>query len=489
MKTAGRHMVAGTLAKDDGFAMIAVVGVLAVITILVVSAAVLSQQALLDVQRASKTQLAFEAADAGYNAVWSLLNSTSAPVPDHGEWTGTVPTTRVTYSVIESQTAGAPTPTYLLTSTAATGGVSQTVSMQFTQESVPDTGGFWDKTVLSGNWNSTKANFWGPMYTDLPVSGTLFNPNSVNPLPVSIQPTDALNALWVNNGVVATKVLPFVNPSEQTSPTLYVNGTLSGGPGAWQTMGFRGPPKTFTPLPMPRLPSPADLKACAEATGYAFTGALTFPTGTRSTDSIGPFYVGSTNTTSFYWDAPNQTLTLNGIIYVPGTIDFKDVDISYQGRGTLVCDGNVNNGKVDNMKYFLPKNGRVTRMNSATYGWSPLSANECAGVMYLVPGGRSDLKWFNIDCGTSDTGNTDYRGNFQVAAAIYCQGKIGFPQGSGNRPRLIGGVFANCIDNAGKTVDVVVDPKLTSYLPPGLPGAVASQKYSLKLISKTWSRQ
>jgi hypothetical protein len=143
----------------------------------------------------------------------------------------------------------------------------------------------------------------------------------------------------------------------------------------------------------------------------------------------------SDGTNSIAWDAVNKVVTIQGIVRIAGNLDLakKDEAISYQGRGTIYAEGSV---KV---------HGSVLPVNT----FPTVDALGC-------------IAYQDIEFATG-SGESQLSG----AGAWYAQRRIV----SAKQNQFAGTYVANYFDMGTNVPNIYQVPKLSSYLPPGMPGA------------------
>jgi hypothetical protein len=495
---------------DEGYALLVVVGAIAVLTILVTAAYAFSSQTLMDVKRASSTEQAFQAAEAGSNKAWTLVSSGVLPKESLVTTTVTGSTASGTYVVHFSQvaTGGASTgDKWEVISVGTYAGVTQTVTAQFAEKPTY-TATLWNGFAATGDvtqaegtlihGSSIGTSFWGPVYTN----NAFLNSYSKAPLGyISALPQAAApgvvweNGVWVHtspgkNTDVATHV--GTGPVNLYCPVAPTN------PANYTTMGFAHWSSTVPTVAFPdytlsdlqadfarslRIPSTATTPTALDnAKNPVVVNATGVKVGaTQYTDNVKTF---SDSHGSFSWDKVNKILTASGMVYIDGDFTSNAVAVAYTGNATIIVNGKNSIGR------WLPKNGQAT-MNSAP--WDPLSLSECIGMVStdeLHITAPASLPWTGYDtC-------TDYKGNFWTAGAFLCTGKFFFE--SGKYPTRFKGNTV-CVPKANGSLGifevlqfnyVVADPAMVSYLPWGMPGNVTVSGSQFTTASPAgWSRQ
>jgi len=466
---------------DRGFALVIVIGVLSILTILAASAMVLSQQTLADVQRADRTEKAFQAANAGLDA--ALARVGSVPLANlNGTWPWTVGVGGASYTVALVPAYSATVNTYTVTAVGVYGSAVQTVTAQIagTVSSQSSYGGFvFGAGYIGANGQST-TNFWGPISTegDFTVKNVNGVPNDPN-LGFSTHAFE--NAIRVHSGHVYTS-----SGTRNTYPQkLYAN--------MWETAStadnknFGDFSALCATVTMPDFVI-ADLQAAYDRAVFKIPQGVPRPS--TMTPETAPFDwtipqpLVTNENGSFSWQ-PSLTgsgkkavltglLTLNGILYVDGPIDIPD--LYYTGRGTIVVRGNVT------CKTVLPYRGKDTMNNPPRY--SPLSSGENLGI---VTAGNITSTDPNDDPSVSPGNNKSYMGDFGLAGTFYAGGL--FKMTGGNNQRIKGSVICSQFWGDGNNIHYVVDPDIPYFLPPNMPdgGAVATGIFAR--VPGTWARE
>ncbi|MHB0912303.1 MAG: hypothetical protein ACYC2Y_02510 [Armatimonadota bacterium] len=142
----------------------------------------------------------------------------------------------------------------------------------------------------------------------------------------------------------------------------------------------------------------------------------------------------SDGTNSISWNMATRTLTIQGIVRLPGDLDLgvKDSEIYYSGRGTLFCKGDI-------------------RVHCDVL---PVSTFPTTDVMGCIS--RQSI-YFATGSGESQ---------IQAAGAWYAQNRIV----SAKQSQFAGTYVANYFDLGTNVPNIYQVPSLTSNLPPGMPG-------------------
>jgi len=473
MRPAGRD--------DQGFALVVVVGVVSILTILAVSAMILSQQTLADVQRADSTERAFQAANAGFDAALARVNSVSLQdLKPTWPLTGDVGEGR--YSVTVWPAFDANVSTYTVIAVGVYGSVVQTVTTQFVESWQPAPipyGSFDFPSGYIGTNGQSTTDFWGPLSTS-----HNFAVKDVNALPSTISDRPFTNDIHVYEGQIDTKV--GVGPM-----TLYANLAQTKAPISGQ--GFSYWSQDCQPVTMPafgtaeiqeqwkravvRIPDAALLPTDTTG-GSAQTWNTTQSTVTSGTDNFSwtQFFVGNGKNAT----PAGGLLTLNGILYIDGPITLPD-PLYYTGRGTIVVRGDVTCGTV------LPYNGTrevngTSLMNTYPH-YSPLSPTENLGI--VTAGNITSNDPNKIIKGGNST--QDYKGDFGMAGTFYAGGTFSIT--GNNNQRIKGSMICQVFTGDKNNVHFVVDPDSPDFLPPHMPGADIPPTRVFTRVHSTWARE
>ena len=448
------------LAADDGFIMFAVIGIMAVLTILAVGAFALSTNNLYSSQRELSSTQALHIADAGVNAAVYRLDkapSTFSPLP----YSYTVSTTggNTSVTVSKSNSGG-----WLITATASTGtpAVSRTVSAQtyamalwnmfyadglFTpvgsNGKLNGNGSLYGSFYCRGDWpwSNGNADFdTGPYYIksgDVQLSGNagfgkdgvpvaVYCDGNVSPtsFPGTWYPTCPdihLPKLDLNVGYQAA--LAESVDGKQSNPNLSSSSWISNSETANGLVQVGSPPTSYT------------------SGGKHYYKVL-------DTDGILNNHSLSTVTlSSNFGSATDDFSIINGVLTVYGTVyvDATTLNINvsqFAGKGTIVCSGAIN-------------------VNSSTFApIAPVTNYPSLNCLALCAYGA-----------IVDNEGTGYGPRYSATSWSMNPG--------GNYDDYFGAVLAPTI-GVGKHASLYVTPNIASYLPPSLPGAATT------ITSMTW---
>ncbi len=475
MRALRKDRVRTRAADDSGYVLLVVLGVGSVLTLLALSAFILSQQSVTDMRRAVYTQNAFQAAEAGLDMALARLTENPTAAFD---WPLIVSVGEATCSVTAMLTPGSTSTTYTVTSIGTYRDVTQTVSQRYVQRIAPAFS-LWDKNVFPdaglsavNGWSTT--NFWGPVYTagDFSVAG-------LGGLPGSVATRQFNNNVYVYNGqsyikkgvdsTYAPMNLLANAPQTEQNPitgagfstwsadcpliTLPAFGVIELR-SAWNTVTVDGRIPVWAPEPSSLQPGmhPLTITARTVDTTYSVVAGTTRLKWTRNGGN------------------GRGLLTVSGVVYVDGDLTLPSCN--YTGNGTLIVRGNVTlNGRL------LPKTGELLMNSPPEY--TPLSQAEVLGI--VTP--------FNMTANPGPGSNTrkDFKGDFGMAGAFYVGGTVRF---TSNNNRVKGSFVAGGCNADGHNVHLVVDPDLPAMLPPEMPGGTGTaQTVTFVRLFNTWSRR
>lgn len=370
---------------DEGFAVAAVLGIAALITVVAVGGFWLAMQSSHDSVRNRAETKAFQVANSGMELEMAAFDPRAIAA---NKYPYTSSTQDGTYTVTCREVA---TWEYLLTCVGRAEGTSETVTQRFMYLDL------WNVNIAAGNnssfgvgnsWNGN-ANINGPFY----VRGD-FRWNSGNPLmtggPLLVkdgavdmsggsgQVGSAASPIkvYATNGVkpasaIGVKVFPVGNVVYTSVPDItlpriddqYMDNMLnraknqsvdnkSGSGSTVITECAGGDPTTYMAVLPGRLAAAQTVPACTSSwykyrgasAGRAALGAGTHHLTIGSTSFGGRpgagYPAGSAEHDDFAYDAATHTLWVEGTVFIDGNVTF-DTWVNYRGNGTLVVNGNV----------------------------------------------------------------------------------------------------------------------------------------------------
>ena len=513
MNTRLRHFID----DDSGVALFTVLGVIMLMTIAVMSAYFLSQQATLESARLKTTQAAFQAANSGVDIALARMQSHGYNAADYAI-VGTITATGASY---ETSVAPQSNGSYLCVSRGVdpkTGQV-QTIRVKFFYFSlwnmeIANAGGVSNPSggALVGN-----TSVFGPMYcrgtvnlsgsSNMDVGPLMVNQGSITlsgngsvgsaSLPIDVYVTGAYPAVGSNNFYTTSVsnscpniTLPLVDQNElqirwvdaknqsadnkrgDSLPADPVNEecATTGDGSTYRTVN---PPNTGTSWYGDAAVTQRRLAPGANASFYKALGTTSAPvpgaptttlTIDNSTGSWGS-WPGDGHTAAnapgddFAYDASTGTLHVWGTVYVDGPINISKT-IQYVGNGTICANGNISlTGG------FIPKTSAT-----ATLTAGQMDATHCVGL--VTPNNITVEQLGGNTKGPTET--PDYCGAFFTGGVYTINGHA----------LVKGSILANTINFAGNNAHLVTEPRLPSFLPAGMPAAGQSLLYK-----GAWARQ
>lgn len=486
----------GRITNDEGFALAAVMGVVAIMTVLAFGGYFLAQNSLNDSTRVTAESRAFQVAESGLDrelAVFTPANVGTTYFPRYGQ------TSDGTYTVsIQEENSGSVMGEYLMTSNGSSQGSNESVSMRFFYLDL------WkmnisagDPTTLGGGsgWNG-QATIIGPLYVrgdfewwananyeEGPLlirdgnlirsgSGTLGYQSPIDLYVTGNYPTEDVGTTIFLNRVshtVPDVTLPWLDEEYlqialETALSESVDNNMGADTRTIETTEAIGSnPTTYETALDPALPIRVSANSLAagspSSTRYKFIGDGTSMSDLGEgnhdlvidTTSFGAWEGnGYVNTSGlhddFAYDAGTGTLYVEGVVFIDGALTIGNNVRAYVGNGTLVVNGNV----AILSENLVPSQGG-------------LSAEEAMGI--VTPG--------DITIGT-DAINGLYHG------AVFCNGTAGL---YGTSTSFKGSLLAGNIYGDKPGITIEIDPTLPDVLPSGMPGAGGGM-----VFAGTWSR-
>lgn len=479
-----------SMRRDDGFAMAAVMGAIALITVLTFGGFYLAQTSLHSSQRVAGESRAFQVAESGLDrelAIFSPVNVGTEYYPKYGS----TPDGQYTITVDELN-SGSIMGEYLMTSRGVSQNASESVSMRFFYLDL------WkmnisagDPTTLGGGrgWQG-QAEIHGPMYVrgsfewwaaanyeEGPLlirdgnlimggNGKIGYEKPIDLYVTGTYPTNELNKrLFVNriSHTVPDVDLPWID--DEYMDKMYEKaiaesidnnmGSESRAIATTETIG--GDPATYATALAPALnprPSAVSLaEHAADSRHYKYigdrSGRAALGEGVHhlviDDTSFGAWEGNGYPPTSglhddFAYDKDTGTLYVEGTVFIDGDLTLGGKVRRYKGNGTLVV-----NGDVSILTELGPEQGS-------------LSPEQAIGI--CAPG--------NIYIGASNCA-AYYHG------AIFCNGTAGL---YGTHTRYRGSMLAGNIYGDKPNISLHIDPDLPSALPESMPAAGGGMVFS-----------
>lgn len=477
--------------KDDGFAMIAVIGVVALITIVAIGGYFLSSNALDESERVQAETRAFQIAQSGLDselAVFNPMNLDTGFYPKSGSIDGGDYTIDVT-------SAGGGGFEYVMSVTATADGRTEAVTMRFYYLNLWDMNiGAGDSASIQGGrgWNG-QGTIIGPLYTRGDVHLGANSHYETGPLfiydgdlyfdsgsagigetgDVDLYLTGSMDSppKDVHLGNVSSSVPDIVLPWVDGE---YLDEMLAKAIDE-STDNFMGParrtvinvectandPETYdTVIPArPYAPGASDYYkvigdgSTRDALGMGTHDLTIGATNFGAWEGNG-YDIGTGLHDDFAFDVATETLYVEGTVFIDGDLTLGPNVKWYVGNGTLVV-----NGKVTILGFLAPKNG--------------ISTTQALGI--VTPG--------DVDIGPRAGG-----GNGSYTGAIFANGEVGLygsaasTHGSWYEGSILCGNIYGDMPNA----ELRTDPTnmLSSVLPESMPAAGGGM-----VFNGTWSRQ
>lgn len=464
---------------DSGVAMMAVMGVIALMTIIAISAYLLAGQNLSATARVQQETEAFQAANSGVDRALARIQLNGFRTTDYPV-TGSS-STNATFTATVAPTSNSE---YICTAVGTdASGRKETVKVKFFYLNM------WNMNLAAGTNNALgggavrgTTSVYGPFYVrggvvlgsnstiengplfikggDLTItgSGQVGGNGAIDVYVTGAYPavgSRGMNARTVSQSVpdislpkldigIMTEDYNIAKTQSQDNVQGYpdsgvTNLETTGSPTSYISMF------TASGWNRPAAPGASSFyKVVGADGGIAPLGAGTHPLVIGGTGSWGSYsgdghYTLSSHDDFIFNDATNE-LTIEGTVFVDGPVTFNE-SVSYKGNGALICNGDITlNGD------FLP----------ATADGHP----DATHVLGLVTPG-------NIVCNSGDNNTKDPEGIPNVAGAFFAS-----KDWSMTRNVLVkGSVLAGGITFAHANQHLVTDPDLPSYLPRGMPGS------------------
>lgn len=455
--------------SEHGFALVAVMGIVALVTAVAIGGYFLSLQALNESKRVSGESKAFQVAASGLDRELAVFNPATMV---GGVYSNAYHTPDGTYTVIAEASPNNPWE-YIMTSTGESAGTTESVTQRFFYINLWDMNiGDGDSAGLGGGsgWNGN-ASIDGPLYvrgnmdwssSALYETGPLFiKDGALNVTgsgtigaaePIYLFATQGLtgNKAATNvylAGPVSSSVpdieLPWVddeyldaalqkakdesidnNMGYASRTTTNSEALVTGNEGMYTGV----PPATGASSWYKFIGSDAGRDAANAGTHDLTIGAASF----GSWEGNG-YPLASGTHDDFAYDALNGTLYVEGTVFIDGDLYFTSDVEHYVGNGTLVVNGDVWIGDAITVADFTPLNG-------------DLSAGECVGMVA--------------------TGDIYINGSMR--GAIFCNGTfILHSPGTWYN----GSVLCGEISGDSPGIMLTTNPLLKTTLPESMPGA------------------
>ena len=476
--------------RDEGFAMVAVIGAVALITIVAVGGYFLSSSALDESQRVQAETRAFQVAQSGLDSELAVFNPVNL---DTSYYPKTGSTSDGDY-VIEVEAAGGGGFEYIMTVTGTADGRSESVTMRFYYLNLWDMNiGAGDSASIQGGrgWNG-QGTIIGPLYTrgdvhlganshyeegplfihdgnlyfdsgsagmgedgdvDLYLTGAMDPPgkdihigNVSSSVPDIVLP-------WVDGDYLDAMLERAIDESTDNymgaeRRTIVNEECISYDPSTYETVIARSAaPGASTYYKV--IGAGTTRGGIGEGTHDLTVGSTSF--GAWEGNGYAP---GSGLHDDFAFDAGSGTLYVEGTVFVDGDLTLGTNVTSYVGNGTLVV-----NGDVIILGYLQPKNG--------------ISTTQALGI--TTPG--------NVDIGPRDGG-----GNGGFTGAIFANGEVGLygSATSAHGTWYEGSILCGNIYGDMPNMELRTDPTntLSQVLPESMPAAGGGM-----VFNGTWSRQ
>jgi len=458
---------------DSGIALAIVMSVIALMVLLATGAFFVASQTLVDTQLATRHDAAFQAASSGvvvaFTGLRSQVASGTTPPPT---W---VTTGSVAASYAAVATYNTATNSYECTSTGtAPGGITEVVVATFaivppSSQPLP----FGNNVFYFGGADTGSTNgdglITGPFFILYPA-----------PVPPASFPTYTLNgSMQMNGGPIYVQNGNFKsNKPAATTTLVYTNGTVNGNSdvGIDHSGFIRYPLEATAALTVSRVDLSTYLPtSLANATAQSSDNILgnttttvqevnpvgdpsTYPLSRRGPNvaASGPYKVVSSSVASvgltipsaasfglypgtahddFAYDKPNNTLYVEGTVFVWGTLQINQ-NIKYVGNGTIVCSGNI---------------VITADVLPSTIGSQP----DATHLLCLFSAGQVTL---SRNSGVNFTG------------AIYAKGPVSLPS---NNLTLRGSLLAEGgLINTQNSLVITALPLIGAYISPGMPDLV-----------------
>lgn len=472
---------------DSGFAMVAVLGIAAVVTVVAIGAYVLASEALHDSVRNRGETRAFQVANSGLELELATFNAEN--LGDYPK-VGSTPDGQYTVNVLQRDTFE-----YVIISRGVAESSVETVTQRFFYIDIWDMNmGAGSGSTLGGGsgWNGN-ANITGPFYMkgnmewsgnakfeggplfikgtdaqdghlDVSGSGTFGEAKPIKAYIAGTPPvTGFVNQVHLDGPArssVPDIVLPWVDDeyldakyalAVEESANNIMGGSSSSTVNNEVIPATPPDPGTYTTVIPGRLMGQTVPPCTSTSYKYRGSGPRAAVGAGNNAMSIGSvsfgawegngYAMGSGLHDDFAYDAANGTLYVDGTVFIDGPVHIEAPVNNYVGNGTLVCNGDV---VIDGR--LVPRDG--------------LSVSSALGV--VTPG--------NL---------TLHRDQF--TGAVFCNGTFLL---DGTHTDYIGTVLAGQISATAPNVSLTTNPTLKDVLPESMPGAGGGI-----VFPGNWSRQ
>ena len=478
---------------DDGFALAAVVGIIALLTVVGVGSFAVARQALTESEVVKNDSYAFQAANGAVDAAIAQVQLSGYQTADFPMSFGQ----EVFGSAAATVTVTQPNPSeYLFTSVGTSkSGMSETVKVRlylmdlygmniaygsgFNQSSGGKFNGnasvygpFYTYDDLRQGENlgtSLAGGFgWGPVY----IKGGTLDVKSGYLIDVSHLYVEASEPDPKVVNTAETKVIRSVpNMKVPRVDEAYLTGAYNDAI-AESTDNIQGDPEVRTVVNSEPTPYPRTLCPGASTGAYKVVDNDTTMNASHPGLTLGNgVSFGDPVNDDFAWNAGTRTLTVWGTVFIDGPLTFAGGDITYVGNGALIANGDVViNDKMTPSGGLLPGvcGDGVTRNNQS---FDP------GKVLGIASPGKIEL--FGSPANTS---NPD--GAPSHAGAFFADEEIVI-SGGGVKTHLVGSLISQGINVTGNNnMDLRTSPNLGENVPHSMPG------YGMMIESiGIWARQ
>ncbi|MDH4139507.1 MAG: hypothetical protein OEV43_02945 [Coriobacteriia bacterium] len=452
--------------RDDGFAMVAVMGIIALITVIAIAGFFLANQVLSESQRVEDESKAFQVAQSGLDRELATFNP-SAIVGGSYSKQGSTPDG--VYTVEARQLGGFE---YMMTSTGVAEGRTESVTQRFYYIDLWNMNiGAGEQAALGGGrgWNGN-ASITGPLYIRGTLDWAANGAYEAGPLFIrdgdlnvtgsgelgKVSPID----LFLTGSIVGKTTQVYYKSLSSSVPDItlpwvddyYMDEMLRravdesvdnimGSPARSTVANDEcsgADPTTYAGV---RAAGASDYyKSIGDGTGRAALGAgvndlsIDMSSFGRWDDGLGTWYpAGSGLHDDFAYDVGTGTLYVEGTVFIDGNLEIGPLVRQYVGNGTLVVNGNV----------FVA--GRL----------QPVSGQDALGVV-----GPGDV--------TIGKGIHGHEWPAFMQGAIFANGTIGLYHTGTD---YVGSILGGTIYGDKPEISLTTDPTLPGRLPESLPGA------------------
>lgn len=476
---------------DDGFAMVAVMGVVALVTVVAVAGFVVAQNVLNESSRVLGESRAFQVAQSGLDR--ELAGFDKGLVDATGSYTKTGTTADGSYTIVARRLSGYE---YIMTSTGTADGETEEVSQRFFWLSLWDMNiGAGENASLGGGngWNGT-ASIDGPMYIRGDFDWTANATYERGPLFIKDgalnnwgSGTIGLKApidLFVTEGIfgktqnvytksVSSSVpdiqLPWLDEDYMAERLAWaraesVDNQMGAFEGVVNSECIGGNPATYLTMPLDggatRIMAPATPASTSNEYKYIGGGSMGgLGSGaynlTINSTSFGAWEGNGYPAASglhddFAYDAANGILYVEGTVFIDGDLTIGENVRTYKGNGTLVVNGDV---QIDGD--LIPEGKALSAQNALGIA--------CPNDVTFGSNGDTAHMW----------------------GAIFSNGTVGFygSATSVNPTSFRGSLICGNIYGDQPNIAIQTDPILPSVIPGGMPAVSGGIRFD-----GLWSR-